>query len=73
MLSAQHADLGVQMALFKGFLNIPHIPLPFGHSVDTNEATMDPTPENSVLAGSVPSQRDMYVKPQWASFPVPNA
>jgi hypothetical protein len=28
-----------QIALFKGFRNIPHIPLPTGHSVDTNEAT----------------------------------
>ena len=34
-----------QIALFKGFLNIPHIPLPPEHSVGTNEATMAPTPE----------------------------
>ena len=36
----------VQIALSKGFPNIPHIPLPPEHSVDTNEATMAPTPEN---------------------------
>ena len=36
-----------QIALFKGFPNIPHITLPLGHSVDTNEATMDLTPENA--------------------------
>ena len=36
-----------QVALFKGFPNIPHIPLPLGHSVVTNEATMAPTPENA--------------------------
>ena len=34
-----------QIALFKGFPNIPHIPLPPAHSVTTNEATMAPTPE----------------------------
>ena len=26
---------------------MPHIPLPLGHSADTNEATMDPSPENA--------------------------
>ena len=35
----------LRKALFKGFPNIPHIPLPTGHSVDTNEATMAPTLE----------------------------
>ena len=34
-----------QIALFKGFPNIPHIPPPLGHSADTNEATMAPTPK----------------------------
>ena len=49
-----------QIALFKGpqppiyTLYIPHIPLPFGHSVDTNEATMDPTPEDT------PCWQDQY-------------
>ena len=36
----------LRKALFKGFPNIPHIPLPTGHSVDTNEATTAPTLEN---------------------------
>ena len=36
---------GFQMALFKGFLNIPHIPLPPEHSMGTSEATIVPTPE----------------------------
>ena len=35
-----------QIALFKGFPNIPHIPLPMEHSVGTNEATIAPTAEN---------------------------
>ena len=35
-----------QIALFKGFPNIPQIPLPPEHSVGTNKATMAPTPEN---------------------------
>ena len=37
----------LRKALFKGFPNIPHIPLPTGHSVSTNQATMAPTPENA--------------------------
>ena len=36
-----------QIALFKGFPNIPHIPPPSGHSAGTNDATMAPTPENA--------------------------
>ena len=36
-----------QIALFKGFPNIPHIPPPLGHSAGTNEATMTATPENA--------------------------
>ena len=36
-----------QIAFFKGFPNIPHIPPPSGHSAGTNEATMAPTPENA--------------------------
>ena len=35
-----------RIALFEDFPNIPHIPLPPGHSAGTNEATMAPTPEN---------------------------
>ena len=35
-----------QIALSKGFPNIPHIPPPLGHSAGTNEATMT-TPENA--------------------------
>ena len=36
-----------RIAFFKGFPIVPHIPLPMAHSVDTNEATMAPTPENA--------------------------
>ena len=35
-----------QIALFKGFPDIPHIPLPPEHSVGRNEATRSPTREN---------------------------
>ena len=35
-----------QIALFKGFPDIPHIPLPPEHSVGKNEATRSPTREN---------------------------
>ena len=35
-----------RIALFKGFPNIPHIPLPPEHSVGANEGTMAQTPEN---------------------------
>ena len=35
-----------QIALFKGFSDIPHIPLPPEHSVGRNEATRSPTREN---------------------------
>ena len=35
-----------QLALFKGFSNLPHIPLPWEHSVGTNQATMTTTSEN---------------------------
>ena len=35
-----------QIALFKGFPNIPHIPLPPEHSVGRNQATRSPTREN---------------------------
>ena len=37
----------LRKALIQGFLNIFHIPLPMGHSVDTNEAIMASTPENT--------------------------
>ena len=36
----------LRKALFKGFPNIPHIPLPPEHSVGKNEATRSPTREN---------------------------
>ena len=38
-----------QVALCKGFLNLPYIPPPplLGHSAGTNEATKTPTPENA--------------------------
>ena len=35
-----------RIALFKGFPNIPHIPLPPEHSVGANEGTMAQGPEN---------------------------
>ena len=36
-----------QIARFKGFPNIPHIPLPTGHVVGTNEATRAPSLKNT--------------------------
>ena len=36
-----------QIAIFKGFPNIPHMPPAAGHSAGTNEATMATTPENA--------------------------
>ena len=47
-----------QIALFKGFPNIPHIPLPPEHSVGTNEATMAPTPKTQKVGrfGTVPER-----------------
>ena len=48
-----------QIALFKGFLNIPHTPLPPEHSVDTNEAMMAPPRKHTKLAQTVHTPRDM--------------
>jgi hypothetical protein len=52
-----------QIALFKGFPNIPHIPLPTGHPVSTNRATMAPTPENAPCwhLPHVPERYGIYI------------
>ena len=41
---------------------MPHIPLPMRHSMDTNEATIAPTPENAPLAQMLPTLRVMLSK-----------
>ena len=63
--SVQHADPAcrprvLQKALFKGFLNVPHIPLPTGHSVGTNEATRAPTPKNAQSWQNRNCPQEMY-------------
>ena len=55
-----------QIALFKGFPNIPHIPLPPEHSVGRNEATMAPNPEN-------PESWHIQYRPRETCFPWPQA
>ena len=49
-----------QIALFKGFANIPHIPLPPEHPVGTNKATMAPTPENPENWHEIQRPREIF-------------
>ena len=54
-----------QIALFKGFPDIPHIPLPPEHSVGRNEATRSPTRENPESWQERRRPREIYKCRKW--------
>ena len=60
-----------QVALFEGFRNIPHIPLPPEHSVDTNEATMAPTPQKPPCWHNSACPQEMCIRLQELTATIP--
>ena len=60
-----------QIALFKGFPNLPHIsPPPLGHSAVTNEATKTPTPENALCWHKMQRPREIFFHSPFSPCPL---